>query len=74
MSEDYRSRAPWNWQPYLNEMCAEIGVNYDKFIESMAKNRSDMEIAEDFGVRPKSITHLRKHFERYGLGSVIGQD
>lgn len=74
MSEEFRSRAPWNWQPYLSEMCEEIGVDYDKFIEGLSNNKLDTEIAEEFNVSTKSINYLRNHFEKYGVGSVMGQD
>ncbi|WP_148133419.1 helix-turn-helix domain-containing protein [Candidatus Formimonas warabiya] len=74
MEEDFRSRTPWNWQPYLSEMCEEVGVNYDRFMEGLANNKSDMEIAGELDVNPRAIGHLREHFENYGIGSVLGQD
>ncbi|MGI6712811.1 MAG: helix-turn-helix domain-containing protein [Bacillota bacterium] len=74
MDEEYRSRVPWNWQPYLSEMCAEVGINYDRFIDRLAINKSDMEIADEFNVNPKIISYLRSHFDNYGIGSVFSQD
>lgn len=41
MYDDFPSRVPWNWQPYLSEMCSEVNVDYDKFIEGLAENKSD---------------------------------
>ncbi len=74
MNDVFRSRTPWNWQPYLSEMCEEIGVNYDKFIEELANNKTDMEIADKLNTSTKAINYLRTHFENYGIGSVLGQD
>jgi len=74
MDEDFRSRVPWNWQPHFSEICAEAGVDFDRFLESLAENRSDMELADEFSVSAKTIGYLRDHFENYGIGSVLGQD
>lgn len=74
MAEDFRSRAPWSSQPSLKEMTLDVGVDFDRFIEGLKNNRSDMEMAGELGVSPKTITHLRSHFERYGIQSIEGQD
>ena len=74
MAEDFRSRVPWSLEPSLKEMSEEVGVNFDKFIEGIARNKSDMEIAEEFGVTEKTVYHLRDHFERVGINSIMGQD
>lgn len=31
-------------------------------------------MAEEFDVTEKLIYHLRDHFARYGIGSIMGQD
>lgn len=74
MYDDFPSRTPWNWQPYLSEMCAEVDVNYDKLIEGLAANKSDNEIASELKTKEETVRHLRNHFENYGVGSVMGQD
>lgn len=74
MYDDFPSRVPWNWQPYLSEMCEESNINYDKFIQALAENKTDGEIAYLLNTKEKTIKHLREHFEQYGVGSVIGQD
>lgn len=74
MAEDFRSRAPWSMEPGLKQKTEEVGIDFDKFIEQMASNRSDTEIAADFGVPTKVITHLRDHFIHFGIHSIVGQD
>lgn len=74
MKEDYWSRAPWGLQPSVKEMAEEVGIDFDCFIEGMAKNMSDVELAEELGVTEKTINHLRDHFERFGVHSIVGQD
>jgi hypothetical protein len=74
MYDDFPSRVPWNWQPYLSELCAEANVDYDQFIAGLAENKTDQEIANEFNTREQTIKYLREHFENYGVGSVMGQD
>lgn len=74
MYHDFPARVPWNWQPYLSELCTEANVDYDKFIEGLAENKTDREIADSFNTSEQTIKYLREHFENYGVGSVIGQD
>ncbi len=73
--EEYlRSRVPWGTEPSLKQKTDELGVNFDRFIDGLKHNRTDMEMAMEFGVSEKAIKHLREHFLRRGLGSVLGQD
>lgn len=74
MAEDYVSRAPWSIQPSLKQMSEEVGVDFDKFIENLKLQKSDTEIAKEFGVSKKTIWFLRNHFESYGVHSIAGQD
>ncbi len=74
MEEFLRSRVPWSAGPSLKEMTDEVGIDFDRFIEGLKNQKSDMEIANDFGVTEKTIYYLRDHFERKGLGSTVGQD
>ena len=73
-AEDFRSRAPWSTEPSLKAKAEEVGVDFDRFIEGLAKNRSDQEIAREFGVTEKTVWHLRNHFEKLGVHSIMGQD
>ena len=74
MYDEFPSRTPWNWQPHLNEMCQEVGVDYDRFIEGLSNNKTDWEIADTLETKTETIHHLRNHFENFGIGSVLGQD
>lgn len=74
MAEDFVSRVPWSTEPSLKDKTEEVGIDFDQFIARLAENRSDMEMAEEFQVSEKTITHLREHFERLGLQSIMGQD
>lgn len=73
--DDFSTRgAPWGWQPSLESMCREVHVNFDDFIIGLSNNRSDTELAGELGVKSETITGLRKHFEKYGVDSMMGQD
>lgn len=76
MTEEFHSTrgAPWDWQPSLQAMCSEVNVEFNKFIEGLANNKADVEMAQDFGVTEKTIMYLREHFEKYGIDSMMGQD
>lgn len=58
----------------LKEKAEEVGINFDAFIEQLALNRTDMEIASELAVSEKVVEHLRQHFDRYGIHSIVGQD
>ncbi|MDK2820512.1 MAG: hypothetical protein PWP31_477 [Clostridia bacterium] len=74
METKTQARVPWSTQPSLKEKTNEVGIDFDKFIAGLAANRSDTELAKEFGVNSEAIYHLRNHFERYGIQSVMGQD
>jgi hypothetical protein len=69
-----RSGVPTFDEPCLKTKSTEVGVNFDRLIAGIGTNRQDMEMAQEFGVTEKTIHHLRNHFERFGLGTLIGQD
>lgn len=74
-SDNHSTRgAPWGWQPSLEAMCREVDVSFDGFIEGQKNKRPDSELAAELGVHPETIAGLRKHFEKYGLDSMMGQD
>ncbi|MBO8128428.1 MAG: helix-turn-helix domain-containing protein [Peptococcaceae bacterium] len=68
------SRVPWSTKPSLKLKTDEVGINFDAFIESLKNDLSDEEMARMFGVPSSVIGHLRDHFMRFGLDSVMGQD
>lgn len=69
-----RSRVPWSTGPSLKQKTDELGIDFDSFIDGLKHNRSDMEMAAEFGVSEKAVKYLRDHFMSLGLGSIIGQD
>ncbi|WP_027363743.1 hypothetical protein [Desulfotruncus alcoholivorax] len=74
MEEYLRSRVPWSTEPSLKFKTEEVGIDFDDFIEGIKEGKSDFEMAEEFDVTEKLIYHLRDHFMRHGLGSIMGQD
>jgi hypothetical protein len=39
-----------------------VGIDYHNFIDSLKNNKTDQEMAQDFGVSDKTITGLRNRF------------
>jgi DNA-directed RNA polymerase specialized sigma subunit len=74
MAEDFVSRVPWSAEPSLKEKTEEVGIDFDSFIAGLEANKTDTEMAEEFNVSTKTITHLREHFEHLGIHSIMGQD
>lgn len=74
MEEYIRSRVPWSTEPSLKFKTEEVGINFDSFIDGLKNNKSDAEMAEEFDCTEKLIYHLRDHFLRHGVGSIMGQD
>lgn len=75
MLEEYiRSRVPWSTEPSLATKTEELGIDFDMFIEGMKNDKSDSEMANEFGVTEKTISYLRNHFITRGIGSIMGQD
>lgn len=75
MDKEYSSRgAPWDWQPSLEAMCEEIKVDFHQLVAGFKVNKNDEELASELGVNAKTVYHLRDHFERFGIDSVMGLD
>jgi len=53
-------------------MANEVDIDFGRFIDGLAANRSDTEPAPEFGVNSRVIYCLRDHFEHYGLHSIMG--
>ncbi|NLK00465.1 MAG: helix-turn-helix domain-containing protein [Clostridia bacterium] len=73
MSEDI-SRVPWGMHPSLKDRTNELGIDFDGFIEGLKNNLDDSRIARELGTTEKAITSLRKHFEEFGIQSIVGRD
>lgn len=69
-----RSRVPWEAGPNLKEMTDEVGIDMDRFVDAIGADRSDMEMAEEFGVSEKTVARLKEQFWRKGLGTTVAQD
>lgn len=74
MEEYIRSRVPWSTEPSLKTKTEEVGIDFDRFIEGLKDNKSDTEMAAEFDVTEPTVVHLRDHFMRHGVGSIMGQD
>jgi len=72
--KEFWSRVPWSSQPSLKLKAEEIGVDFEVFVEGLKNNRSDQDMARAFGVPVPAVANLRRHFMRFGLDSVQGQD
>jgi len=55
-------------------MTREAGIDFGRFIDSLKKGRTDVEMAKEFDVSERLIKHLREHFYTHGIGSVVGRD
>ncbi len=69
-----RSRVPWETGPSLKEMTDEVGIDLNRFVEAVGADKSDTEMAAEFGVGEKTVTCLKEQFYRKGLGTTVGQD
>lgn len=69
-----RSRVPWEAGSNLKELTDEVGIDMDRFVESIGANKADTEMAAEFAVSEKTIASLKDHFYRKGLGTTVGQD
>lgn len=68
------SFAPWSRIPSLQEMTEDAGIDFEEFIASLENDQSVSEMAEKFASSEFTITQLREHFYKYGVGSVMGGD
>ncbi len=65
---------PWGWQPSLQFMAVEVGIDFDRFMELLRQQASDEEMSAALGASPEIVKRLREHFEAFGIDSVVGQD
>ena len=73
--DGYSTRgAPWGQQESLKYLTEEVGIDFDDFIDALAHQKSDEDMAGSFKVSVKTISHLREHFETRGIDSMMGQD
>jgi hypothetical protein len=65
---------PWGWQPSLEHMARETGVDFNRFLELVKDQVPDDRMAAILGVSPRTVRSLREHFDEFGMDSVQGQD
>ncbi|MDD3654196.1 MAG: helix-turn-helix domain-containing protein [Desulfotomaculaceae bacterium] len=68
------SHVPWSREPSLKEMTREVGIDFDRFIDALKEDKTAAEIAGEFDVSEKLVSHLREHFFTHGVGSIEGMD
>lgn len=68
------SHVPWSREPGLKEMTREVGIDFDRFIDAIKEDKTNVEMAEEFDVSEKLVDHLREHFFTHGVGSIEGRD
>lgn len=61
---------PWGVEPSMHFVCDEVGIDYNKFIDGLAAGRSDLEMANEFGVNDKTIKNLKERF--YSVEAITG--
>lgn len=71
---DMNRTPPWSLTESLPEMTAQAGIDFDEFVQWMAKNHEISELTEHFQVSAATINCLREQFMRYGISSVVGGD
>jgi len=74
MDNDYVSRVPWGLEPSLKDKTNEVGINFDEFIAGLKEGKSNFEMAQEFKVSEKLISHLKNHFTQFGVHSIVGRD
>lgn len=61
---------PWSVEPSMHFVCDEVGIDYDQFIHRLEGNKTDEEMAAEFGVSEKTIRHLKDRF--YQVEAILG--
>lgn len=66
---------PWSVEESMHFVCDEVGIDYNRFIEGIQDNKTDMEIAHEFNVSQKTIENLRERFfSVHAINGNTGQD
>lgn len=53
---------PWSIEPSMHFVCDEVGIDYNEFIAGLRDDKTDVEMAREFGVSDKTIENLRERF------------
>lgn len=66
---------PWGLEPSVKSVCCQAGVDYHRFVEGLAENKSDNELAGEFSVSSDTIRNIRRLFyQNEALNGNYGQD
>lgn len=65
---------PWGWQPSLEHMVGEAGIDFNRFMELVEQQVTVEQMAAALKVSTQTIRSLKEHFADFGLDSVQGQD
>lgn len=65
---------PWSRIQSLQDMCLKAGVGQDRLIAAIEAGLSVEEAAQQLGAKDETVACLYEHFNKYGLGSVMGGD
>ncbi|MGI6435442.1 MAG: helix-turn-helix domain-containing protein [Syntrophomonadaceae bacterium] len=71
---DQGSFPPWSRIPSLQDMCREADVGHDRLIAAIEAGLTVEEAARRLKVKTETVACLYEHFDKYGLGSVMGGD
>ena len=74
MDKSFRSRVPWSIEPSLKIKTEELGIDFDALIDGIKNDKTNIEMAQQFGVSKEAVQHLVDHFYTHGVGSIMGQD
>ena len=72
--EDFASRVPLCPDVSLKEKSKEENVDYNEFLGHLVNQKGDQEMANELGIAVSTVEHLREHFEKVGVHSILGQD
>ena len=66
---------PWGTEPSMRFVCDEVGIDVDQFIHRLESNKTDAEMAAEFGVSEGTIGHLKDRFYKVeAIHGNYGQD
>jgi len=66
---------PWGVEPSMRFVCDEVGIDVDRFIHRLEGNKSDAEMAAEFGVSEGTIRNLKDRFYKVeAIHGNYGQD
>lgn len=66
---------PWGKEPSMKIVCEDLGVDYNQFINALKEDKSDINMANELGVKKEVVESLRKRFyDMEAISGNTGQD